>query len=739
MTAAKTLLPVLGVPVESQALNGLDSLLSIVQMPAGVPVGTLAIGRAGAINAALLAAVHPGHEAPAVPRGACERFRSRQTRAVLDSRIPASPRRLRPLRRVREGRRPRRRPARPDAGVAPATRSASAAGSSTRRRGAGRPRRASSSWAPTTTRRRSTASPTALAVVTYEFENVPVDAAERLAGAARVFPPPRALRGHAGSPGREARSCESVGMPVAALAPGREPRRARPRGRGARAAPPCSRRGASATTARARHVLRDARRRRAGVGAARRRAARSSRASSASTASSRSSPCGASDGADRLLSRWSRTSTRAASCGGASRPRRASRRPCRRAPRITPGGCWTTLDYVGVLAIELFQVGDELLANEMAPRVHNSGHWTIEGAETSQFENHLRAIAGLPLGATAARGASAMLNLIGTPAGRGIRSPGSRRASPPLRQGSAPRPEARPRDPRRGQPGGARSPAGAARAADPPRLLRRLLTAPEREPGSRGDAMDAAADRHRRAAALLCDQRLARTPIEPLPEDCRPRDEPEGYVVQEVLHGLMGGAGQGAVVGHKIGCTTPVMQAYLRIENPCAGGVHATTVHHGQARVRHRDYVRVGVECEIAVRLGSDLGAGEAPFDRARVASVRRGRAGCDGDRRRPVPGLPDAGRRHPDRRRLLQRGVRSRGAHDAVARPGPPGPDRGDTAERRRGGAGRGTGRHGASLRGAGLAREPPGAIAGSGSAPASSCCWEASWRRAGCRPATR
>jgi 5-(carboxyamino)imidazole ribonucleotide synthase len=72
-----------------------------------------------------------------------------------------------------------------------------------------------------------------------------------------------------------------------------------------------------------------------------------------------------------------------------------------------------TLDYVGVLAIELFQVGDRLLANEMAPRVHNSGHWTIEGAETSQFENHLRAVAGLPLGPTVLRGASAMLNLIG--------------------------------------------------------------------------------------------------------------------------------------------------------------------------------------------------------------------------------------------------------------------------------------------------------------------------------------
>jgi 5-(carboxyamino)imidazole ribonucleotide synthase len=71
-------------------------------------------------------------------------------------------------------------------------------------------------------------------------------------------------------------------------------------------------------------------------------------------------------------------------------------------------------DYVGVLTIEFFVVRGRLLANEMAPRVHNSGHWTIEGAVTSQFENHVRAVAGLPLGNTAARGHSAMVNLIGT-------------------------------------------------------------------------------------------------------------------------------------------------------------------------------------------------------------------------------------------------------------------------------------------------------------------------------------
>jgi 5-(carboxyamino)imidazole ribonucleotide synthase len=71
------------------------------------------------------------------------------------------------------------------------------------------------------------------------------------------------------------------------------------------------------------------------------------------------------------------------------------------------------LEYVGVLAIEFFEHAGSLYANEMAPRVHNSGHWTVEGSETSQFEQHLRAVAGLPLGTTAVSGFVGMLNLIG--------------------------------------------------------------------------------------------------------------------------------------------------------------------------------------------------------------------------------------------------------------------------------------------------------------------------------------
>lgn len=71
------------------------------------------------------------------------------------------------------------------------------------------------------------------------------------------------------------------------------------------------------------------------------------------------------------------------------------------------------LDYVGVLALEFFQVGDQLLVNEIAPRVHNSGHWTQQGSDTCQFENHLRAVCGLPLGSTALVRPTVMVNILG--------------------------------------------------------------------------------------------------------------------------------------------------------------------------------------------------------------------------------------------------------------------------------------------------------------------------------------
>jgi 5-(carboxyamino)imidazole ribonucleotide mutase len=90
MIAAKTTLPVLGVPIESKALHGLDSLLSIVQMPTGIPVGTLAIGRSGAVNAALLATAILANKHKRL-RVALERYRQEQTQAVLDRPDPREP------------------------------------------------------------------------------------------------------------------------------------------------------------------------------------------------------------------------------------------------------------------------------------------------------------------------------------------------------------------------------------------------------------------------------------------------------------------------------------------------------------------------------------------------------------------------------------------------------------------------------------------------------------------------
>jgi 5-(carboxyamino)imidazole ribonucleotide synthase len=85
-----------------------------------------------------------------------------------------------------------------------------------------------------------------------------------------------------------------------------------------------------------------------------------------------------------------------------------------RAARTYLGKLMSHLNYCGVLTIEFFVVDGRLVANEMAPRVHNSGHWTIEGCVTSQFENHVRAICNLPLGSTRALGFAAMINFLGT-------------------------------------------------------------------------------------------------------------------------------------------------------------------------------------------------------------------------------------------------------------------------------------------------------------------------------------
>jgi 2-oxo-3-hexenedioate decarboxylase/2-keto-4-pentenoate hydratase len=124
------------------------------------------------------------------------------------------------------------------------------------------------------------------------------------------------------------------------------------------------------------------------------------------------------------------------------------------------------------------------------------------------------------------------------------------------------------------------------------------------------------------AAELLCRARLRKERFAGLPPDCRPAGEAEAYAIQDALHARLDAAGRGPLVGFKIGCTTPVMQRFLEIDHPCAGGVLAPTVQRQDGHYRHGDFVRIGVECEIAVALSRDLPASGAPYDRHQVASA---------------------------------------------------------------------------------------------------------------------
>jgi 2-oxo-3-hexenedioate decarboxylase/2-keto-4-pentenoate hydratase len=123
----------------------------------------------------------------------------------------------------------------------------------------------------------------------------------------------------------------------------------------------------------------------------------------------------------------------------------------------------------------------------------------------------------------------------------------------------------------------------------------------------------------RSTAQRIGEYRVRRERLPLLEPDARPADEAQAYLVQRALHAMLT-PHFGPVVGHKVGCTTPVMQAYLKIPNPCAGGVFERTVHHSPARLRHADFVRAGVECEIVVRLGADLRPSSTPFTLDSVA-----------------------------------------------------------------------------------------------------------------------
>ena len=126
----------------------------------------------------------------------------------------------------------------------------------------------------------------------------------------------------------------------------------------------------------------------------------------------------------------------------------------------------------------------------------------------------------------------------------------------------------------------------------------------------------------RQAAADLSRGRLRQEAVTALPAACRPMSEHDGYAIQAELHQMLSTGGLGPVAGHKIGCTTEVMQRFLGIGQPCAGGIFANTVHRGTGTFRAAEHRRLGVECEFAVVLGSDLGRDGAPHDRGGVASA---------------------------------------------------------------------------------------------------------------------
>src|SRR3981189_771441 len=123
------------------------------------------------------------------------------------------------------------------------------------------------------------------------------------------------------------------------------------------------------------------------------------------------------------------------------------------------------------------------------------------------------------------------------------------------------------------------------------------------------------------AAKTIVTARRNRAPLRPLAGDTAPQDEAEGYQIQRAVHDLLLPY-FGALAGYKIGCTSPVMQQYLGIPHPCGGGVFAKGVHESGAALNMKDFVRVGVECEIAVRLARDLAPSAAPFTADSVAQA---------------------------------------------------------------------------------------------------------------------
>jgi 2-keto-4-pentenoate hydratase len=122
------------------------------------------------------------------------------------------------------------------------------------------------------------------------------------------------------------------------------------------------------------------------------------------------------------------------------------------------------------------------------------------------------------------------------------------------------------------------------------------------------------------AAEILSQQRLSLSPTT-LDAAQRPKREEDAYALQDAVNGALTGTRLGAVVGHKIGCTTPVMQEFLGIPSPCAGKVFSETVFRGSAAVSRAQYRKLGVECEIVVEIGKDIEPGRQAYTRQSVAA----------------------------------------------------------------------------------------------------------------------
>jgi len=123
------------------------------------------------------------------------------------------------------------------------------------------------------------------------------------------------------------------------------------------------------------------------------------------------------------------------------------------------------------------------------------------------------------------------------------------------------------------------------------------------------------------AAQAIATARRSRLPLGPLPAHLQPEDEATGYEIQHQIHWLLA-EHAGDFAGYKIGCTSKVMQDYLKIPHPCAGGIFAGAIHQSGAMLRAADFVCVGVECEIAIRLARDLLPSDAPFTEQHVAEA---------------------------------------------------------------------------------------------------------------------